>query len=189
MNYTFQLLHPIGKRRMASLAAASRPKGLPVVASLSEIIMKRFSPVSLCIALSILSSPGWAQSVVPMKGQSSQQTQADMSECQSIANSQAASTSSTPSGGRVKGAAAGAAAGAVASGVRSNQHDAFDDRVDSDVKQNVRQDRAKETAAAGMVVGGSRQRQERREQSKTTQANTSTAYTSCLQGKGYQVNP
>ncbi len=174
---------------MTSLAIRQSPQGLPVVASLSEVIMNRFSPVSLCIALSVLSSPGWAQSVVPMKGQSSQQTQADINECNSIANSQASSTSSQPSGGRVKGAAVGAAAGAVASGVRSNQHDAYDDRVDSDVKQNVRQDRAKETAAAGMVVGGSRQRQERRADEKTTQANTASAYSSCLQGKGYQVNP
>jgi hypothetical protein len=154
-----------------------------------EVIMKKLSPISLCLALSVLSAPGWAQSVVPMKGQSSQQTQADINECNSIAASQSTSTASTPSGGRVKGAAAGAAAGAVGAQVRGNQRDEVYDRVDDDTKQDYRQNRAKETAAAGAVVGASRQRQERREQSKTTQANTTSAYTSCLQGKGYQVNP
>jgi hypothetical protein len=73
--------------------------------------------------------------------------------------------------------------------VRGRQHDEFYDRVDDDTKQDYRQNRAKETAAAGAVVGGSRQRQERRAQEKTAAATTSTAYTSCLQGKGYQVNP
>jgi hypothetical protein len=154
-----------------------------------EVIMKKLSPISLCLALSVLSAPGWAQSVVPMKGQSSQQTQADINECNSIAASQSASTTSTPSGGRIKGAAVGAAAGATAAQVRGNQHDEAYDRVDDDTKQDYRQNRAKSTAAAGAVVGGSRQRQERRADAKTTQANTATAYTSCLQGKGYQVNP
>jgi hypothetical protein len=174
---------------MTSLAIRQSPQGLPIVASLSEVIMNRFSPVSLCIALSVLSSPGWAQTVVPMKGQSSQQTQADINECNSIAASQSASTSSTSSGGRVKGAAVGAAAGAAGAQVRGNQHDEAYDRVDDDRKQDYRQNRAKETAAAGMVVGGSRQRQERRADEKTSQANTASAYSSCLQGKGYQVNP
>ncbi|MBZ9780446.1 hypothetical protein K9857_02625 [Pseudomonas sp. REP124] len=150
--------------------------------------MKRFPPVGLCLVLSVLSAQGWAQSVVPLKGQTSQQTQADISECNNIAASQTASTS-TPSGGRVKGAVAGAAAGATAAQIRGNQHDEIYDRVDSDRQQDYRQDRAKQTAAAGAVVGGSRQRQERRQQNKTNAANTSTAYTSCLQGKGYQVNP
>ncbi|MFY0731785.1 hypothetical protein [Pseudomonas sp. NFX15] len=151
--------------------------------------MKKLSPISLCIAFSVLSATGWAQSVVPMKGQSSQQTQADINECNSIAASQSASTSSTPSGGRVKGAAVGAAAGATAAQVRGNQHEEAYDRVDSDKQQDYRQNRAKETAAAGVVVGGSRQRQERRADEKTSQANTASAYSSCLQGKGYQVNP
>ncbi|WP_212627505.1 YMGG-like glycine zipper-containing protein [Pseudomonas sp. PP3] len=151
--------------------------------------MNRLSPIGLCVALSFFSVPGWAQTVVPMKGQSSQQTQTDITECNNIAASQTASTSSTPSGGRIKGAAAGAAAGATAAQVRGRQHDEFYDRVDDDNKQDYRQDRAKQTAAAGAVVGGSRQRQERRAQDKTNTANTATAYTSCLQGKGYQVNP
>ena len=150
--------------------------------------MKSLSSISLCIALSVSWTQGWAETVVPMKGQSSQQTQMDISECQNIAAGQSASATS-PSGGRVKGAAAGAAAGAAGAQVRGRQHDEFYDRVDDDVKQDYRQNRAKETAAAGAVVGGSRQRQERRAQEKTSAATSSTAYTSCLQGKGYQVNP
>ncbi|MDZ5431877.1 YMGG-like glycine zipper-containing protein [Pseudomonas fluorescens] len=150
--------------------------------------MKRLPFVGLCLVVSVFSVQGWAQSVVPLKGQSSQQTQADITECNNIAASQA-STTTTPSGGRLKGAAVGAAAGAAGAQVRGRQHDEFYDRVDDDTKQDYRQNRAKETAAAGAVVGGSRQRQERRAQEKTNAANTSTAYTSCLQGKGYQVNP
>lgn len=150
--------------------------------------MNRLSPIGLCVVLSVLSTQGWAQTVVPMKGQNSQQTQLDINECNSIAASSTSKTS-TPSGGRVKGAAAGAAAGATAAQVRGRQHDEFYDRVDDDTKQDYRQDRAKQTAAAGAVVGGSRQRQERRAQEKTNASTTSTAYTSCLQGKGYQVNP
>ncbi|MHC8294144.1 hypothetical protein [Pseudomonas sp. LB3P58] len=151
--------------------------------------MKRLSPISLCVALSVFSVQGWAETVVPMKGQSSQQTQTDMTDCQNIAAGQSASTAPPPSGGRLKGAAVGAAAGAAGAQVRGRQHDEFYDRVDDDVKQDYRQNQAKGTAAAGAVVGGSRQRQERRAQQKTSAATSSTAYTSCLQGKGYQVNP
>jgi hypothetical protein len=151
--------------------------------------MKRLSSISLFIALSVSWTQGCAETVVPMKGQSSQQTQADMTDCHNIAASQSASTAPPPSGGRLKGAAAGAAAGAAGAQVRGRQHDEFYDQVDEDRKQDYRQNRAKETAAAGAVVGGSRQRQERRAQEKTSASTSSTAYTSCLQGKGYQVNP
>lgn len=151
--------------------------------------MKRLPLVGLYLVVSVFSVQGWAQSVVPLKGQSSQQTQADIAECNNIAASQTASTSTTPSGGRVKGAMAGAAAGATAAQIRGNQHEEIYDRVDSDRQQDYRQNQAKQTAAAGAVVGGSRQRQERRQQNRTNTANASTAYTSCLQGKGYQVNP
>jgi len=149
--------------------------------------MCRLSSLGLCIALSLVATQAAAQSVVPMKGQSSQQTQSDMAECQNIAAGQ--TTTSTPSGGRLKGAAAGAAAGATAAQIRGNQHDEIYDRVDDDRKQDYRQDRAKQTAAAGAVVGGSRQRQERRAQRNSNEAASATAYSSCLQGKGYQVNP
>ena len=115
--------------------------------------MNRLSPIGLCVVLSVFSAQGWAQTVVPMKGQNSQQTQLDINECNSIAASSTSKTS-TPSGGRVKGAAAGAAAGATAAQVRGRQHDEFYDRVDADTKQDYRQDRAKQTPAAGAVIGG-----------------------------------
>ncbi|KJZ40395.1 MULTISPECIES: YMGG-like glycine zipper-containing protein [Pseudomonas] len=151
--------------------------------------MHTLSSISLCVALSVSSAQGWAETVVPTKGQSSQQTQLDINECHSVAASQTASTSTSSSGGRVKGAAVGATAGAAAADVRGRQHDEFYDNANSEVKQEYRQNQAKGAAAAGVVVGGSRQRQERRENEKTSAATTSTAYTSCLQGKGYQVNP
>ncbi|CAI8762319.1 Gly-zipper_YMGG domain-containing protein [Pseudomonas sp. IT-P253] len=152
--------------------------------------MKKLTSISLFVAMSVLSVQGWAETVVPMKGQSSQQTQADITDCHNIAASQSASTTaSSPSGGRLKGAAVGAAAGAAGAEVRGRQHDEAYDRVDADTQQEYRQNQAKGTAAAGAVVGGSRQRQDRRAQQKTSAATSSTAYSSCLQGKGYQVNP
>ncbi|VVM65319.1 hypothetical protein PS662_01518 [Pseudomonas fluorescens] len=150
--------------------------------------MNRLSTLGLCVALSMAATQVRAETVVPMQGQTSQQTQLDMDACHNIAASQS-STTAPASGGRLKGAAAGAAAGAAGAQVRGRQHDEFYDRVDDDVKQDYRQNRAKETAVAGAVVGGSRQRQERRAQQKTSTATASTAYSSCLQGKGYQVNP
>jgi hypothetical protein len=154
-----------------------------------EVVMPKLSSISLCVALSVASAQGWAQTVVPTKGQSSQQTQLDINECQSIAASQTASTDTSPSGGRVKGAAVGAAAGAVAADARGRQHDEFYDNANDNVKQEYRQNQAKGAAAASVVVGGSRQRQERRADEKTSAANSQASYTSCLQGKGYQVNP
>jgi gas vesicle protein len=151
--------------------------------------MPKLSAISLCVALSVSCAQGWAQTVVPTKGQSSQQTQLDINECQSIAASQTASTTPSTSGGRVRGAAVGAAAGAVAADARGRQHDEFYEGANDNVKQEYRQNQAKQTAAAGAVVGGSRQRQERRANEKTSSANNQAAYTSCLQGKGYQVNP
>lgn len=152
-----------------------------------EIIMNRLPFFSLLIFATFTTTPAQAESIVPLKGQSSQQTQIDINDCHSIASS---SPTSTPqAGGRLKGAAVGAAAGAAGSEVRGRQHDEVYDRVDDDRKQDYRQNRAQQTAAAGAVVGGSRQRQERRAQSKTDAAASSSAYTGCLQGRGYQVTP
>lgn len=148
--------------------------------------MNRLTFVPLLIA-AIFTTHASAESVVPLKGQTSQQTQIDINDCHSIAST---STTSTPqAGGRLKGAAVGAAAGAAGSEVRGRQHDEVYDRVDDDRKQDYRQNRAQQTAAAGAVVGGSRQRQERRAQNKTNAAASSSAYAGCLQGRGYQVTP
>ncbi|RJG10183.1 hypothetical protein D3879_19335 [Pseudomonas cavernicola] len=152
--------------------------------------MNRLSSLCLCVALSGGSVQVQAETVVPLQGQSSQQIQQDVADCQNIAAGSTGSTSSTTQGGgRLRGAAAGAAAGAVGAQVRGNQHEEVYDRVDDDVQQEYRQNRAKETAAAGAVVGGSRQRQERRQDSANAGEVDSTAYTSCLQGRGYQVTP
>lgn len=149
--------------------------------------MLRLSSISLLFAASLCATQASAESIVPLKGQTSQQTQIDINDCHSIAST--SSTSTPQSGGRLKGAAVGAAAGATGAEVRGRQHDEFYDAVDDDRKQDYRQDRAKQTAAAGAVVGGARQRQERRAQSKTDAAASSSAYTGCLQGRGYQVTP
>ena len=81
---------------------------------------------SACAFVAIaLGIPAHAETVVPMKGQTPEQIQADTAACQAQAKSaydqalasanQAAAPSTTtasqPSGGRVRGAAAGAAAG------------------------------------------------------------------------------
>ncbi|WP_426236838.1 hypothetical protein [Pseudomonas sp. TWP3-2] len=149
--------------------------------------MNRLSSISLFFVATLCATQATAQSVVPLKGQTSQQTQIDINDCHSIAST---STTSTPqAGGRLKGAAVGAAAGAAGAQIRGRQHDEFYDAVDDDRKQDYRQNRARETAAAGAVVGGSRQRQERRAQGKTDAAASSSAYAGCLQGRGYQVTP
>ncbi|WP_178082861.1 YMGG-like glycine zipper-containing protein [Pseudomonas sp. GW456-12-1-14-TSB6] len=149
--------------------------------------MNRLPIFSLFIFATLATTQASAESVVPLKGQTSQQTQIDINDCHSIAST---STTSTPqAGGRLKGAAAGAAAGATAAEVRGRQHDEFYEAVDDDRKQDYRQNRAKETAAAGAVVGGARQRQDRREQRRTDASASSSAYTGCLQGRGYQVTP
>ncbi|MNF93343.1 hypothetical protein D3C84_760150 [compost metagenome] len=152
-----------------------------------ESIMNRLPSIGLCLALSAVCAQGWAETVVPIKGQSAQQVQTDINDCHNVA---ASSTTSQPHvGGRVRGAAVGAAAGAAGAEVRGRQHDEVYDRVDDDVKQQYRQNRAGETAAAGAVVGGARQRQERREDRRTSEATSASAYTSCLQNRGYQVTP
>ena len=71
-----------------------------------EVIMNRLTFVPLLIA-AILTTQASAESIVPLKGQTSQQTQIDINDCHSIAST---STTSTPqAGGRLKGAAVGAA--------------------------------------------------------------------------------
>ena len=57
-----------------------------------------------------------AETVTPLKGQSPETVQQDISACQAQAGS-ASSTNTTQSGGRARGAATGAVAGAVESGV------------------------------------------------------------------------
>jgi len=150
-----------------------------------------YSGIASLLATLCLSAT--AQTVTPLKGQSSATTQQDSAACQALAgNGGSATTESPKSGGRVRGAAAGAAAGAAVAGARGRQHEEVYDRMDDDTKQAYRQNQAKDAAAAGMVVGGSRQRQERREDRANApqqDAAVSSAYANCMQQRGYQVTP
>jgi hypothetical protein len=124
------------------------------------------------ILLAFAAAPASAQSVQPTKGQSTEQMQKDMAECQSAATQSSGydpaapppvSSSGAPqAGGRARGAAAGAVAGAAAAEVRGRQHEDLYDNASDDVKQEYRQNQAKSAAAAGAAVGAAKQRQERR---------------------------
>ena len=142
-----------------------------------------------CVAtlLSLFCLGATAETVTPLKGQPPETVQQDISACQAQAGS-ASSTNTTQSGGRARGAATGAVAGAAVAGARMRQHDEVYDRVDDDVKQDYRQNQAKNAAVAGMAVGGSRQRQDRRNADQNS-ASPSSAYSTCMQQRGYQVTP
>ncbi|MCF4997259.1 hypothetical protein GIW69_16985, partial [Pseudomonas syringae] len=107
-----------------------------------------------CVAtlLSVFCLYATAETLTPLKGQSPETVQQDISACQAQSGS-SNNANTTQSGGRIKGAATGAVAGATVAGVRSNRHDEISDRVDSDVKQEYRQNKARNAAAAGAVVG------------------------------------
>ena len=145
-----------------------------------------------------------AETVVPTKGQTPEQTQKDVADCQAqgkavydqtLAANQPA-TDDKDRGGRVRGAAVGAAAGAASAQVRSNRYD----NVGSDAQQEYRQNQAQDAAVAGAVVGGAQQRKERREDKKNAEqqqaaaaqsadAASKQAYSGCMTGKGYTISP
>jgi hypothetical protein len=149
-----------------------------------EFSMKKSIFICAAPVLSLFCLGAAAQTVTPLKGQTAETTQQDISACQAQAGTP--STDSSPSGGRARVAATGAVAGAAVAGARGRQHEEVSDRVNDDVKQEYRQNQAKDAAVAGMVVGGSRQRQDRRETAQTNAA-VSSAYSSCMQQRGYQV--
>ncbi|WP_426115595.1 hypothetical protein [Pseudomonas sp. DSP3-2-2] len=142
---------------------------------------------SVAAVLSVLSICAAAETVVPIKGQSPETVQLDTSQCQASSGTTGNATTSQ-SGGRVRGATKAAVAGAGVAQVRGNQHDNAYDRVDDSVKQEYRQSKAKDAAVAGAVVGGSRQRQDRRDARHATEQ-ASSAYSTCMQQRGYQVTP
>ncbi|MBV7525554.1 MULTISPECIES: hypothetical protein [Pseudomonas] len=147
---------------------------------------------TLAILMLLMSTSALAATVIPLKGQTSQTIQQDTSACQSQANAQHPVQSTVPSGGRVKGAATAAVAGATAAEVRGRQHENVYDQIDDDTRQDYRQNHARSAAAAGVVVGGARQRQARRENlSESEQSITAnnSVYSSCLQQRGYDVLP
>src|SRR5262245_65739028 len=106
---------------------------------------KRLSGGFVALGLvGVLSGDAIAQAVYPAKGQSPQQQQRDMAECQGWAAQQpgtAAPPPSGPTGQGVRGAARGAAVGAVAGGIAGDAGTG-----------------AAAGAAAGAMVGGMRRR-------------------------------
>jgi hypothetical protein len=165
----------------------------------------------LVIALAAWSSiEAAAQSTVqPAQGQSAEQMQKDVAECQNLATQSSGHIPGTPPpssasderyvGGRAKGATAGAAAGRTAAQVRGNQHEEAYDKLSDEAKREYRKEEGKPAAAAGMVVGGSRQRRDRRAgrksqedaeaQAKAAADAYDQANRSCLTGRGYTVAP
>jgi len=131
------------------------------------------------VLAALLCDSALAQAIYPAKGQSAQQQQADMQQCQgwavqqSGANPGAPPPPTGPTGQGARGAARGAAVGAVAGGIGGDAGKG-----------------AAAGAAAGAMVGGMQRRQDRRA-AQASQANTSAAYNSamaaCMEGRGYTV--
>ena len=170
------------------VAKAVTPKHL----NSSGVSMKTSFLSCTATMLCLASLCATAETVTPLKGQTPEIIQQDIGACQAQAGSTSGTSTSPQTGGRVRGAATGAVAGAAVAGARGRQYDEVADRVDDDVKQQYRQNKAKDAAVAGAVVGGSRQRQDRREDRRSAEQNTaaaSSAYTSCMQQRGYQVTP
>ena len=148
-----------------------------------------------------------APTVQPSKGQSAEQMQRDVGECQAAAKTSSGYDPAAPPppksderhvGGRVRGGAAGAAVGAVGAEARGRDHDAWDE-ADDDRKQDYRREEAKDAAAVGAAVGAVGQRhgrrKDRRKNRKDEKEQASAAdlyassYKTCLQGRGYVVTP
>lgn len=148
------------------------------------------SEIGLLAGLLLLNlSAAQAETLIPLKGQSPEQIQSDIAACQSQAGGASQSPSSTAGGERLRGAAKGAAAGAAAAQIRGNRHGEIYDQVNDDIKQEYRQNQARETAAIGMVAGGAKHRQSRREASQNASTGNSQAYNSCMAGRGYSISP
>jgi hypothetical protein len=143
----------------------------------------------VCMLLASAMSNAQAQTVIPLKGQTPEQIQTDATACQAQATPSSASAQPTAQGGRLKGAAAGAVAGAAGAQVRGNRHGEVYDRVDDDLKQDYRQNQAQNTAKAGAVIGGARQRQERRASTNSAPTVDAKAYGNCMSSRGYSVTP
>ena len=122
----------------------------------------------------VLAGSVWAQ------GEGAPSLQQAQAECASIAQQQTGSNpnaapttapSQPQAGGRARGAAAGAMAGAAKGKSKANQYGNVPDEVAEEYTRNQAQD----AATAGAVVGGTRQRQERRQSGQAQQAGPATA--------------
>jgi hypothetical protein len=154
--------------------------------------------IKILIALAlVLPSVALAQApltIVPNQGQTAEQLAADQATCANQAVAQSGYNPSAPpptaqatrpvAGERVRGAARGAAAGAI----REENTDAADREV---------KDLTESAARLGAAAGGARQRTERREVRRQTQAAQASSadkhaaynqvFTSCMTAKGYTV--
>jgi len=127
--------------------------------------------------------------IYPAKGQSQKQMDTDKNSCYGWAKNQTgfdppqpppASQAPPPQGERVRGAAQGAAVGAAVGAIAGDAGKG-----------------AAAGAAGGTVVGGSRQRQKRRQSVQTQQqqtadyeaqrSNYNRAFGACMEGRGYTV--
>jgi hypothetical protein len=185
---------------------------IPAEAILKELAMqRRFACLLLgvifgsgAVAAQTAASPPAVPTATPLKGQTAEQSALDQSECKNSATqatgyipnataTPAPATSSGPSGARVAGAARGAAAGAVVGGVQNNQHP----NAPSGMKDEHVENQAATGAAVGVMAGGSRARQSRRQEAaaqqtaQQQQAASATSwqnsYNACLQQRGYSI--
>ncbi len=148
------------------------------------------SKIGLLAGLLLLNLPAAkAETLIPLNGQGSEQIQSDIAACQSQAGSSSQSASSAAGGERLRGAAKGAAAGAAAAQIRGNQHDEIYDRVDDNIKQEYRQNQARETAAIGVVAGGAKHRQNRRDARRNDSMANTQGYNNCMTSRGYSISP
>ena len=140
-------------------------------------MVRRFVGGGASVVLAaVVTGSAFAQAVYPAAGQSPQQQQKDMAECQGWASQNAPNPAAVPppQGGQgARGAARGAAVGAVGGAIGGDAGKG-----------------AAIGAATGALVGGMRRRDERRsyEQSQAqASAAQGNAYAACMQGRGYTV--
>ena len=141
-----------------------------------RLMVTRFTSAGVATVLAVaLAGAAFAQAVYPAGGQSPQQQQKDMGECQAWASAQANPAAvPPPQGGQgARGAARGAAVGAVGGAIGGDAGKG-----------------AAIGAATGAMVGGMKRRDERRayeqSQAQASAANTN-AFAACMQGRGYTV--
>src|SRR5215831_10598835 len=140
---------------------------------------KRFVFVAAALVMAALwCGSALAQAVYPAKGQSPQQQQQDMAECNGWAMQQTGGPGGAPppptaTGQGVRGATRGAAVGAAAGAIGGDAGKG-----------------AAAGAAAGALVGGVRRRQDRRAaEAANANANATmgNAIAACLEARGYTV--
>lgn len=146
---------------------------------------------------------GPAATITPLNGQTAEKSALDDAECKNGATTAsgyvpgappaAAAAPQGPSGQRLAGAARGAAAGAVVGEVQGNNYS----NVSEGAKDRHTRNQAQTGAAVGVMAGGARARQGRRQATQAQQAAGQqqaaaqtawqNSYKSCLTQRGYSV--